>query len=109
MYITSPDPIRKTIEFYEFTFRDGLDRTHTIDRASGDTIDLHTYPHAIVIDIVEKPSPIDPKKYFEAEQITIFTQHLLSIRKQVREVDEPTQEQQEQMRLTIQEISKTIQ
>lgn len=108
MFITTPDPVKKIIEEYDFSFRDGLDQSYSVDQEAGDTIDIDTYPHAIVLNLVARPS-IDPARKYPARQVTIFTNHLLSITKRVREVEEPTEEQKELIRLTVQEISKTIQ
>lgn len=110
MYTTSPDPIKKLIEEYDFSFTNGMMLPITIDREAGDEVDLSTHPHAIIVNIVEKPSRIIPDQTVPAEQITIFTAHLLSIQKRIKEVEELTFEQKEQFRLTVQELStKTIQ
>lgn len=109
MYITSPDPQTKIIVDYDFTFQGGIIQSYSIDKAAGDTIDLETYPHAIVIDLAEKPSLTDPTLFHAYEQVTLFTSRLLSINKRIREVEQLTQEQKDQFRLTVQEISKTIQ
>lgn len=108
MYITSPDPPKREVTEYDFSFQNGMMLPVTIDKDGGDTIDLETYPHAIIINFAPKPSLVNPEVVTPPEQITIFTSHLLSIHKRVREVTDPTQEQKDLMKLTFQEMGKSV-
>lgn len=109
MYITSPDPLKKLIEEFDFTFQNGMTLPISLDKTAGDEVDLDTYPHAILIKLAEKPSLVDSTKMLPAEKITIFTTHLLTIQQRTKEVEDITQEQKDIWKKTIQEISKTVQ
>lgn len=93
MRITSPDPKKKTVVDYEFTFAGGTQLPVTIDAEAGDTVSYEHAPVAVVINLVAKPSIVNPAVMMDAEEITVYQAHLLAVSKRVREVTELTEEQ----------------
>ena len=96
MILKSPDPARRLVEEYKFSFSGGQILPVIIDKEAGDTVSFEKQPLAILISIVAKPSYFDPTVRTKAEEITIFYTHLLAIEKFEREVVDMTVEQREE-------------
>ena len=96
MRVTSPDPKKKTVIEYEFTFKGGTTLPVTIDEEAGDTVSFESVPLAVVIHLSEKPSLINASIRLPAEEITIFQAHLLAIQKRARVVEDLTDEQKQE-------------
>lgn len=109
MKIFHPDPKKRTIDDYDFSFSNGMMRPVSLDKEAGDTVDFDTHPGAVLIHIVGKPSPIDPSLSTPPEDITLFTQHLLTVDHRIREVEDLTFEERLAWNQTFQEMSKTVQ
>lgn len=109
MFITSPDPISRMIDEYEFVFTNGQSMTVPVDVVVGDSIDFNTHPMAVMIHMETKPSPTNPAVTMKPEDVTIFVSHILTIVKRQKEFIPLSTEQQDAWKRTVQEISKTVQ
>ena len=96
MILKSPDPARRIVEDYDFSFVGGQTLPITIDKELGDTITFDSAPVGVTIKLVAKPSLTDPSKMLMPEEITIFYSHLIAVQKRLREVVDMTTEQREQ-------------
>lgn len=106
MYITTPE-VKKLVDDYDLIFSSGMMLPVTLDREAGDTVEFEK--ESITFRLTSKPSLNDPDINMPAEDITIFTKHLVSVQHRVREVRELTPEQQFEWKRTLQEIGKTVQ
>ena len=100
MILKSPDPTRRIVEDYDFTFNGGQVLRITTDKEGGDTVSFEQAPLAIQIKITEKPS-LAPGFTNPAREVTIFQTHLIAIEKSLREVVDMTVEQKEQWKEAI--------
>ena len=101
--ISNVEPKPRKVKDFDFIFVSGQVMPVTIDEASGDTIEF--VDGGVMISLVEKPSSVDPSKILPAEDITIFSSHLISIQKREREVATLTKEQQDSWKQTLDELS----
>lgn len=105
MPIVSPDPARRTVEDFDFTFSSGQILPVTIDKAAGDTVSFEKSPLAIVINLVEKPALTNPDVILPGEEITILYNHLIAIQRRVREITDLTAEQAAELREAITQLA----
>lgn len=99
--------IKKTVEDYDFVFSSGVAMPVTIDLAAGDTVDV--FQDKILIHLTAKPSFHDPDKILPAEDIKIFTSHLISIQHREREIIELTPEQKLEWKKVLHTSNGTVQ
>ena len=95
MLIVSPDPKKKKVVDYDFTFAGGTTLPISVDAEAGDVVSFDHNPLAIVITLSAKPSLTNPAITLPEEEITIFQSQLLAIQKRTRLVEEMTVEQKE--------------
>lgn len=100
MVVNSPE-VKKTVEDYDFTLSSGMMMPITVDTTMGDIIKVGS--EVVQIHLVARPSLNDPTKHLPAEDITIFTKHLVSVQHRTREVVELTPEQQFEWTKTLKE------
>lgn len=105
MLINSPE-VKRTVDDYDFCLTGGMVMPVTIDEAIGDTVSFT--PDGVVIHLAIKPSYNDPTKTLPAEDITIFTKHLLFVQHRRREITQLTPEQQHEWLKTLQEAGGTV-
>lgn len=104
MYVTAPGAPVKVLDEYDFLFNNGQAMPITIDSAAGDT--LHITDTMITVDLVAKPSRIDPSNMLPAEDVIIYKHQLMAVQHRKREVSAMTPEQQfEWSRLLAKEIA----
>lgn len=106
MFTTAP-LVKKTVTEYDFVFTSGMMMPLTVDTLAGDKITFGT--EYIQAYLAPKPTLNDPDKFLPAENITLFTKHVLSIQQREREVTDMTPEQQFEWKRTLQEATGTIQ
>lgn len=111
MIIEQPE-VKHILDDYDILFASGYLMPITIDLAHGDTISLDD--KAILVHLSAKPSQSNPARQLPAEDITVFTPHIISIQHRSREVVEPSLEQKAELAKTWQELvgvptSKTLQ
>lgn len=87
MIIEIPE-VKKILDDYDILFESGFMMPLTIDLDKGDTITFDD--KAILIHLTSKPSRNNPDKFLPAEDITVFTPHIISIQHRTREVTELT-------------------
>lgn len=90
MKIETPE-VKKILDDYDILFDSGFMMPLTVDLSKGDTISFDD--KAILVHLTPKPSQADPKKFLPAEDLTIFTPHIISIQHRVREFIEPSPEE----------------
>lgn len=105
MIIQSPE-IKKILFDYDITFTTGMIMPLTLDPTLGDTIDLS--PTVIQVHLEPKPSLSDPTVTLPAEDITIFTNHILSIQKRKREITDLSPDERLQWKKVMAELSNAI-
>lgn len=91
MFISTPDPPVRHLTDYDFIFTNGAAMPVTLDLALGDHITFA--PDQITIHLAPKPG-MDPTKLLPAEELTIYTAHLISHQKRERQAQKLTREQQ---------------
>lgn len=106
MIVSSP-PVVKSVDEYDFVFSSGMVMPITISPTLGDTVTFS--PDLILVNLTSKPSMNTPEKLLPAEDIKIYTSHLISIQHRVREVLELTPEEKYSWESTLQVLSGTIQ
>lgn len=109
MILNSPDIPSRIVDEYEFWFENGNSITVSIDKELGDSIDFSTHPMAVVISLSAKPGKTDPSQMMDAQDLTVFIGHVLSIQHTTKTFTPPTLAQQDEWKKTILELSKTIQ
>lgn len=95
--------VSKTVEDYDIIHDSGANLPLTIDRLSGDTIDIGD--KVILVHITAKPSKNDPATMLPAEDITVYVSKVTAIHHRVRVVIEQSKEQKEQWYKTFQELT----
>lgn len=100
-------PEARTVHDYDYTFTTGLFLSVTVDETAGDQ--MSSSGDKVYFIIAEKPSPADPKVTIPAEDITIHTNHIVSVQHRSRIVTPPSPEQREEFQKTIIAMSQTIQ
>lgn len=90
MLIQTPE-VKKILDDYDILFQSGFMMPLTIDLEKGDTISFDD--KAILVHLAAKPSKSDPNKLLPAEDITVFTPHIISIQHRTRELVEPSPEE----------------
>ena len=106
MIVTTPDT-KKIVEDYDILLTSGMLMPITINLDAGDTIVFSD--QVIKIHLVSKPSMNDPTKMLSAQEITIFTAHVISIQHMTREVIGLTPAEQFEWNKTMHETSGTVQ
>ena len=97
----SPE-VTKVLDDYDFLFSSGVMMPVTIDSVAGDTITY--YQDVIRVDLSAKPSQNDPSKILPAEDVTIYTKHLLSIQHKQRVVTQLSHDEQYEWQKTFNEM-----
>ena len=108
MLVQSPDPVKKLVDDFDFTFIGGIVMPVSVDKEAGDTVDFETHPTAVVIHLTSKPSRTDSSMKLPAEDITIITSHLLVVQHRVREATELTPGQKAEWDKTLKEIGGRV-
>jgi hypothetical protein len=90
MQIIHPDS-KRVVDDYDFTFSHGIVVPVRIDLERGDSIEF--IEGGVNIKIVSKPSLNEPGRMIPAEEVTLFSQHLISIHHRQTEVTELSPEQ----------------
>jgi len=106
MLINIAEPERHPVTDYDFTLSNGFLLQITIDETKGDTVELGD--QVTKIHLSEKKSKLNPKDVLSAEDIIVFTPHILVINKKVRLEADVTPEQQSAWLDTVKEVSKTV-
>lgn len=106
MLISTPE-VKKTVSDYDFIFTSGMILPFTIDQNAGDKMIVGD--RVILIHLASKPSMKDPAKMLPSEDITVFTQHVISIQQRERELTELSPAQRLLWEKTLQEVSGTVQ
>lgn len=96
------NPKTKQVEEYDFVFNSGLTVPITLDKGSGDSMEILS--DRILIRIPAKPSPHDPDLLTQAETTIVFLTHLAMIQQRDRIVAELTPEQQAEWKDTIKRL-----
>ena len=104
MKITEPDPKTRTVHDFEITFVNSHVMNFTIDKESGDSMNVDGPLGTIIVNVVSKPSQ-DGNFVFPEETMTLTRAHIVSIKRTEREVVDQTQAQKEFWKLTLQEMS----
>ncbi len=104
MLINSPEPKRKLVDDYDFVFTGGIVKQIRIDLSLGDTIEFVN--GGIKITLASRPSLANPEVILPTEEVTIFSQHLLSIDHRKTVMEELTTEQRYELYQTVKERSK---
>jgi hypothetical protein len=108
MEIRPTTPPTKLVDDYDFTFNSGIIMPLRVDKSLGDTIEFDK-GNAVIINLKAKPSFTNPSENLPAEEVTIFTRHLLCVQHRVTEIPVLTPDQKLDWQKTFQELSKTIQ
>lgn len=106
MQVNSGDPIKKVIDQWEFTFANAIPLSVTLDLELGDEIKF--YEDSIQINLVAKPSPLNPKNILGAEDITILLNNLLAYHHRRQEVIGPSIDEQLELSNLIHEMTDTV-
>lgn len=106
MIVNAPE-VKRLVDEYDFMFVSGMMMPVTVDVEAGDRAVFSD--DRILIRLTAKPSLNDPEKKFPAENITIFTKHLLSLQHREREIVDLTPEQKFEWKDTILKATKTVQ
>lgn len=101
MVLSTPQTI-KVVSDYDIIFDTGMMLPLTVDFSAGDTIVFGD--RTIEINIVAKPSEVNPKETIPAVATTIFLGHVASIQKRTREIAELTPEAKHELQQTWQEL-----
>jgi len=101
MQILAPQTT-KDIEHWEFRFVSGLTLGVDVDYLAGDTVD--GLDESINIEIVPKPSPVDPDGKMAGKSYTILRSQLAYIERFVRQVPQLTPDQQAAQRALVQKL-----
>lgn len=95
--------VKRVVDDYDFLFTSGFMMPVTIDREAGDKVDFNK--DGITIYLSAKPAQSDPRRLLPAEDITIFSQHLLSVQHRRREVTMLTPDEKREWHKTFNELS----
>lgn len=97
------------IDEFDFLFTNGLSMPVTIDRDNGDMVDFDSSPAIIHIKLSAKRSISSSDVMLPAEDIMVYTSHIISISHRSREVLPLTPDQAESFKTTLLKLSSTIQ
>lgn len=103
MDIIIPTPPTHFVEDYDITSTTGLLIPITIDPTLGDV--WTEGPLTIDIRIAPRPDSIDPLRVAQEECMKVYTSHILSVSKRLREVKAPTKQEAEEWQKTLQELT----
>ena len=104
MIISSNLPDRPPYDDYDFMIESGVLWTLSINKGEGDTI---TYEgNTVQFHVVEKPSLSDPEATTPEENITVFMDHVVSLRHTTRAAPLATPEQKHEWQRTMEDITK---
>jgi hypothetical protein len=106
MRVEAPE-VKKIVDDYDLVFSSGMMLPVTLDKSAGDTIEFDK--DVITFRLTAKPSINDPDITLPAEDITVFTKHLVTVQHRTREVRELTPEQQFEWKKHLKEVGGTIQ
>lgn len=101
MIIETPE-VKRFLDDYDILFSSGLMMPVTVDLSKGDSISFDD--KAILVHLSSKPSQLNPDKTLPAEDITIFTPHILSIQHRVREVVDLSPNEQASYQKTLEDF-----
>ena len=109
MIINKPDPVTKPVEDYDFVFTNGTPFSITLDINAGDQADF-SEPGLVIFRLTPKIT-IDGEGFYPAEDVTVFSTHILTMHHRVREVQEITAAQREEWAKILkgEEIPATVQ
>ena len=105
MIINSPESRREVFD-YDISFVNGSTAPFTICPALGDTISFSD--KVILIHLAEKPSPLRTGEKLDAEDITVFTPHVLFIQKRRREIVDLDPEKRFEWEQMVKSMTNTI-
>lgn len=105
MEVNTPE-VSHVVDDYDFTFLNGMVMPVTVNETVGDTI--HFDSAEVRIDLSSKPSINDPAYMLPAENIVIYTKHLVTWQHRIRKVVAITPEQQHEWTQTLKEASGTV-
>jgi hypothetical protein len=100
------EPKKKFVEDYDFMLKGGIVKFVTLDTSAGDNIEYVT--GGIKIHLAARPGLVDPLEIVPAEEITIFSQHVLYIEHRERLVEEKTPDQLFEFRQAVKDSSKIV-
>ena len=104
MIINEPDPKTRVVHDFEMTFVNSHVINFTIDKESGDSMDVDGPLGTVIVNVVAKVSP-DGSFTFPQETITLTRAHIVSIKRTERVVQDQTVAQKEFWKLTLQEMA----
>jgi hypothetical protein len=105
--IIQPHLTPKKIDQFDIVFSNGILMPITIDKESGDTVDMSN-PLIAIFSFPAKPSAINPDTSIPAEEISIFMAHVFSVTHRIVEIMPPNPDQ-EQLFRSMHRMPSTIQ